>query len=243
VLLSLTAVAPVAAQTQKRAAQKPERGYVSVSGGAQVPAGTLRERFTYTLNAEEATTEATYPSKAGIQFDAGAGMHMTRRLGVAVHVSRSSSAGNARTSSQLPHPLLDNQDRQVEGDARDLSRDETAAHVQLYYFRKSGRWLIRLAGGPSYFRVAQQVVTGITVDEEYPFDTATFRSATTARARGSAPGFNAGVDLSRMLTRRLAANAMVRFSRGTLDVDAGNARRVATKAGGAQAGAGIRVSF
>jgi hypothetical protein len=91
--------------------------------------------------------------------------------------------------------------------------------------------------------VAQQVVTGITVDEEYPFDTATFRSATTARARGSAPGFNAGVDLSRMLTRRLAANAMVRFSRGTLDVDAGNARRVATKAGGAQAGAGIRVSF
>lgn len=241
VVLSLTAVGPVAAQ--KRAAQKPERGYVSVNGGAQVPGGTLRERFSYTLNAEEATTEAAYPSRAGIQFDAGAGMHMTRRLGVAVHVAKSSSSGNARTTSQLPHPLFDDRDRQVEGDARDLSRDETAAHVQLYYFRQSGRWLIRLSGGPSYFRVAQEVVTGVTVAEEYPFDSATFRSATTARAKGSAPGFNAAVDLSRMLTRRLAANAMLRFSHGEVDVDAGNARRVATKAGGAQAGAGIRVSF
>ena len=225
------------------AAQKAERGYISVSSGANVPTETLRERFTYPLNAEEATTEATYRRTTGRQFDAGAGLRLRRRLGAAIHVSRSSSAGSARTTSRLPHPLLDDRDRQVEGDAGDLSRIETATHAQLYYLRQSGRWRLRFSAGPSYVRIEQEVVTAITVDEAYPFDTASFRSATTARVRGSAAGFNAGVDLNWMLTRRLAAGSLVRFSRAEVDMDAGNGRRVETSGGGAQVTAGIQVSF
>jgi len=124
-----------------------------------------------------------------------------------------------------------------------ILRTETAAHLQLYYARDIGRWRLRLGGGPSYFTVSQEVVTGILLDEQFPYDTATFRSATTTRGTESAPGFNVGADVGRLLTRRFGASAMVRFARGSVDFNVDGTHRVSTDAGGAQAGAGIRIAF
>ena len=101
----------------------------------------------------------------------------------------------------------------------------------------------RLFGGPSYFTVEQEVVTGVEADEVYPFDTAEFRRATTARAKGSAVGFNAGLDFARMFGRRVGAGALVRYARASVDLDAPAARRVSTDGGGMQATIGMRVLF
>lgn len=234
--LLLLAPLPLSAQTR-------ERGYIALTGGAQVSTGTLTDRFVYTVNAEDATTEARYPSKAAVLFDGGAGLRFWRNIGAGVHVSRSSVAGTVRTESSIPHPFFDDRDRQVSGEAADISRTETAAHLQLYYVRDIGRWRLRLSGGPSYFTVSQEVVTGILLDEQFPYDTATFRSATTSRGKESAPGFNVGADVGRLFTRRLGASAMVRFARGSVDFNLDGIHRVSTDAGGAQAGAGIRVAF
>ena len=176
-------------------------------------------------------------------FDGGAGMRFWRNVGAAIHVSHSAGSGTSRTDSLIPHPFFDVRDRQVSGDAMDITRTETAAHVQLYYVRDFGRWRVRLGAGPSYFNVSQEVVTGVTVDEEFPYDIATFRNATTGRGKDSAPGLNAGADVGWMLTRRFGASALVRFARGKVDFNVDGTHRVSTDAGGAQAGAGIRVSF
>ena len=237
---------PVPKSTQKpvqKKAAKLDRGYVSVGGGAHAVSGTFTDRFTYTVNAENATAEARYPRKSGVLFDAGGGLRFWKTAGAAVHISRSSISGTAHTDSLIPHPFVDDRDRPVAGDAGDLTRTETAAHVQLYYERDFRRWRVRLAAGPSYFDVQQEVVTGVNVSEEYPYDIATFRSATTQRGNGSGAGFNAGADIAWMFSRRLGAGALVRFARASVDVNVNGTRRVSTDAGGAQAAAGVRVSF
>ena len=224
-------------------AQARERGYIAVNGGILSPSGTFTDRFTHTVNAEAATTESRYPSKSGVLFDGGAGFQLRKHLGVGLHVSHSSVSGGAQTDSQIPHPLFDDRDRQVAGDADDLSRTETAVHLLLYYSRASGPWRIRLGAGPSFFNAEQEVVTGVQLNEEYPYDTATFRGVDTARGKESAIGFNVGGDVSRMLTRRIAAGILVRFARANIDFNVDPSHRVSTNAGGLQAGAGLRFSF
>jgi hypothetical protein len=145
--------------------------------------------------------------------------------------------------SDVPHPFFDSRDRQVSGDASDLTRTETAVHGQLTYERTIGRWRIRAGGGPSYFRLEQEVVTGVAVNEEYPYDTATFQNATTARAHETAPGFNVGAEIGRLFNRRFGLSGLIRYSRGTIRFNLDGAHRVSTDAGGAQAGAGLYISF
>ena len=235
-LLATVFASPIAAQTR-------ERGYVAVNAGVQGSAGGFSDRFNYVVNAEDAVTDARYSSASGLLFDGGAGVQVWKTVGVGVHVSRSSISGVAQTDSQIPHPLFDDRDRQVSGEAADLSRRETAVHMLLYYSRSSGPWRIRFAGGPSFFRLEQEVVTGIVLDETYPYDTATFRSAATARGKDSAVGFNVGADVSRMFTPRLGAGALVRYARGSIDFNVDAGHRVSTDAGGAQLGVGLRFSF
>ena len=245
IIFTLASILPASAQKRSvpTSAQRRERGYVSIGGGAQVATTTLTDRFVYTVNTEEATTEARYPSKADLLVDVGAGMRFWRNVGAAIYLSRSNGGGIAHTDSLIPHPFFDDQDRQVAGDAPDMSRTVTAAHAQLYYARARGRWRLRAGAGPSYFHLKREVVTGVTVSEEYPFDSATFSAATTRRASRSTPGFNVGADITRMFSRRYGATALVRFARGKIAFNVERGHRVSIDAGGAQAGAGIRIAF
>jgi hypothetical protein len=221
-----------------------DRGFVSLNGGIQTAAGTFSDTFTYQVNAEEATTGVRYGSTAAPLVDIAAGVHLWKKtVGLAVAVSRASVSAGADTDSQIPHPFFDNRDRQVSGPAGDLARTETAAHVQLYYLKRSGKWRTMLTAGPTYFNVEQDVVTSVAVVETFPFDTATFRSATTRRGKGSAAGFNVGADVGWMFSRSLGAGVLVRYSRGTVEFNVGDGHTVSTDAGGAQAGAGIRLKF
>lgn len=246
--LTLLVCAPAVAQ-QAPAVDAPsrpakDRGFVALNGGIQTAAGTFSDTFTYQVNAEEATTVARYNSKAAPLVDIGAGVHLWKRtVGLAVAVSRASVSAGADTDSQIPHPFFDNRDRQVSGPAGELTRTETAAHVQLYYLKRSGKWRTMLMAGPSYFNVEQDVVTSVSAVETFPFDTATFRSAATTRGKGSAAGFNVGADVGRMFSRALGAGVMVRYSSGRVEFTVADGHTVSTDAGGVQAGAGIRLKF
>lgn len=221
-----------------------ERGFVIVGGGVQATAADLSDRILFESNAETGSIEADYPGRTGVLVDVTAGMRVRRQVGIAVGVSRASRNGTAQVAAQIPHPFFDDQPRAVSGEAGAISRTETAVHGQLYYdMRPRGPWRVRLFGGPSYFDVEQEVVTGVEADEVYPFDTAVFRRATTARAKGSAVGFNAGLDFARMFNPRVGAGALVRYSRATVDLDAREGQRVATDGGGMQATIGLRLLF
>jgi hypothetical protein len=234
------------AQPRRQAPPRPfvERGFVIVGGGVQATAADLTDRILFETNAETGSIDADYPGRTGVLADVTVGMRVRRQVGIAVGVSRAARNGRVQVTAQIPHPFFDEQPRSVSGEAGTISRTETAVHGQLYYdMRPRGRWRVRLFGGPSYFAVEQEVVTGVEADEVYPFDTAEFRRATTARAKGSAVGFNAGLDFARMFNRRVGAGGLVRYSRASVDLDAPAARRVSTDGGGMQATIGLRFLF
>jgi hypothetical protein len=99
------------------------------------------------------------------------------------------------------------------------------------------------SGGPSYVNVEQQLVTEVEARESFPFDTAEFGRARTVRATGSGIGFNAGVDLSRMLSRRAGLGATIRYAAASIDLDASGAHSISIDGGGLQATAGLRFLF
>jgi hypothetical protein len=218
--------------------------FVAVNVTAQNAAGTLRDSFTYEAFAENGTIDAEYPGQTAATIDVTAGRRVWRRLGLAVGFNRATADGDAPLSARVPHPLYPNQHRDVSGEAGGISRTETAAHVQVFYdARPRGRWRLRVSGGPSFFNAEQQIVETIDTNEVYPFDSSEFRSATLGNASGSGVGFNAGVDLSWMLTPRFGVGALARFTRASLDLTADGSRDVPSDVGGLQAGGGIRIAF
>ena len=80
-------------------------------------------------------------------------------------------------------------------------------------------------------------------DEEYPFDVATFRSATTRRSKATVTGFNAGADLRWMLSRNIGVGGMLRYIRGSVDLETEDDRQISVRAGGLQVGGGLRIGF
>src|SRR5205085_12559376 len=156
------------------------------------------------VSVEPAVVNTTYDAGTGGGFDAGAGVRVMRHLAVGVDVSRFSKSGRASVSAQVPHPFYFNRARTVAGEAADLSRAETGVHVQVTWgIPLAARWGLAVFGGPSWFSVAQDVVSGVAVTESYPFDTADFVSAIASRRSASKIGFHAGADLAFMLRPRV----------------------------------------
>jgi hypothetical protein len=228
----------------RRAKPPKDRGFLSLNIGAQLVSDSLVDRFSYPVNVETATTDARYKAPASLLFDAGVGMHVwKKKVGVSVAASHSTRASTADTDSAIPHPFFDGQDREVAGEAQDLTRAETAVHVDLYFVKTSGKWRLLFSAGPTYFNVEQEVITAVTVTESYPYDTAEFRGATSSRARDSAVGFNLGADVGWRLRRSMDAGMLVRYARGTMSFNVADTHDVSSNAGGLQVAAGIRIRF
>ena len=251
-LLITVFVAPVAAQAPPSTPQKkpaavkrsPGRGFIAINAGIQPAPSDFTDDFTFIANAEAGTIQATYPSNAPLLFDGSVGYRFWGRVGVAVGGSYTPSSGAVAVRASVPHPVLLDHDRLVEGEAADVSRTESAAHLQLFYeMMPRGKWRARFFGGPSYFAVSQDLVATVSVNETYPFDTATFGTAPTESADGAAIGFNVGADIAWMFSRRTGAGLLVRYAGASVDLNAPGSRNVSTDAGGFQVGAGLRFLF
>lgn len=230
--------APADAQTRAR------RGFVTLNAAAQAAAAEMTDRHVFQANAEAGSVETRYPARTAVLLDGGIGFRFSRRVGAAIALSRATTSGRAAVSARVPHPLHDDQDRLVDGEANDLTWTETAAHLQLFYELPSAtRWRVHLFAGPSYVNREQALVREVLVNETYPFDTATFQSALTGPAKGSGIGINLGADISWMFGRRTGAGLLLRYTRASLDLNAPDSRIVSSDGSGLQAGAGLRFTF
>ena len=97
-------------------------------------------------------------------------------------------------------------------------------------------------GGPSWFRVTQDVVTAFSFNQTYPFDQATLQAATTSSATKSRLGFNAGGDATFFISRQIGVGFTVMYSRADLTFPAGDTT-ASIIAGGLQTGGGLRFRF
>ena len=221
----------------------PERVWAGVDGGVQTSSPALSDSFEIHEFVETGTVHVDYPKESSSLFGGSIGVRVWRRLGVGVAVTEATSRSSASVSAQIPHPFFFNQLRSIDG-TTDTDRDELATHIQIAYLANVGRRIrLILSAGPSVIRVQQTFVTDVKFSQEYPYETATFTGATTRRSSASKTGFNAGADVSWMFSRQIGAGGLVRFTRATVDEDAGNGRTVSVDAGGLQVGAGVRFLF
>ena len=221
-----------------------DRIWVSVNAGMQVPGGDISDRFEFERFVETATAEVDYDSEPGVFFDGGVGFLLWKRLGAAVSFSRFTRDGSAQVDARIPHPFFDNRHREISGTADGVTRTETGIHMQATITAAAGdSFIVILSGGPSYLNVEQDLVSGVRYTESFPFDEATFTTADLARESGSALGFNAGADVIWMVGRQWGIGGLVRYTRTTVDLETNDGRTIGVKAGGLQAGAGIRLRF
>jgi opacity protein-like surface antigen len=237
-MMILAWAAPAAAQSWS------ERVVISVNGTYQPATHDFSDRFEFERDFETGSTQTDYPIKGGFTFDGGVGYRLWKNLGAGVAFSYFTLDDVGHTTSSVPHPLFFNQPRTVTGDAPNLTRTERVVHVQaMYLWKSSGALRLAISGGPSFFTVEQDLVTDIAVSQSYPFDTATFASATTTRAKASKPAFNVGADVMWMFAPNVGVGGIFRFSKASVDLDAPGGRTASVDAGGGYAGGGVRLIF
>ena len=172
-------------------------------------------------------------------------MAIWRNVGVGVGVTRFSHSTPISLTASVPHPFFFNRARSVTGDVGGLKREELAVHIQARaMFTASPKIPVVIFGGPSFFSVKQDIVNDFEITETYPYDSATFNRGVSTTADESKVGFNVGADVGYFFTRQVGVGGSVQWSATTIDVAAsGGTGTLEIKAGGLQAGGGLRLRF
>jgi hypothetical protein len=223
---------------------KGRRFEVSANGGAQIGGSRFTSSHTLASNGGETETiTVDHDVKTAPGFSVGAAVRLVPQFWVGVQYAMAEMKPSASITAVIPHPLLFNASRTVEGSIGDVAHNEKNVHVDLMYALPVGALDVKVMGGPTFFTLEQDFVSEVAVNETYPFDTATFASATKKQSSKSAVGFNAGVDVAYPRMSQVGVGALVRYSRGDVKFDDPAIGQQTIKAGGVEVAAGVRVRF
>jgi hypothetical protein len=238
---TLLLTSPITAWAQTVAG---ERWFLSANGAYKVDTRDFRDSATFLASAEEGRFDSDYTVKSGPMIDVSGGILVRPQVGLGVGVSRYSHSTPVALVAAVPHPFYFDRPRAVSGEVSGLTRDEVGVHLHVRgVFPVSRRLTVTLFGGPSYFRVSQDLVTDFVYADAYPFDEASFRSAGTASGSQSAPGINAGGDVAVFVTPRAGIGFSVQFAGASVDLPSANGGATRVRAGGVSTGAGLRLRF
>ena len=220
------------------------RVFFNVNAGSQVTSTTFVDNVAFTEFLEEADFDATYGIASNMSFDIGGGIRTTSNLGVGISVSRFKILEAATIDGRIPHPFYFARKRTIEGRSENLFRDEISTHLDVQWFRPVSDSLeFSVFGGPTFFSVTQGLVTAISFDHAYPFDTATFSSASTGEQAKSTIGVNLGADMGYFFSDAIGIGALVRFSRGSVNLSSADGGEILISLGGLHVGGGLRIRF
>ena len=129
-------------------------------------------------------------------------------------------------------------------------RVEGGSNIQLMFVAYDRRGVrVRVFGGPSFFRVQQDAVDEVDYNQDYlvfsPVNSVSITTFTQRQVEGTGWGGHVGADVSYFFTHVVGVGGFARFTRGSVDIEntlAGGGT-VTVKAGGVQAGGGLRLRF
>lgn len=237
-LLALGLVAApriVSAQTM----QWTDKGYVSVSGGAQGGSHDLGGSSSFPQYDETATVTTTQKIKGGGLFDIGGAYRVWgKNLLAGVSFTHTASKSDVSLTAQIPDPIVFDKLRTVTSSQTGAEHSENAVHL-------SAIWMIPVANkidvgifaGPSIFSVKQDLISGGTLTVGEPGPTVT---APLGRASKTSVGGHIGVDVQYMIAKRYGVGAVLRYAGGSASL-AGASKKLTV--GGFQIGVGGRVRF
>lgn len=230
---------------QRSLARRPvERTLISVNGGVQTTSRTFASASTITRFAEDGTVSSTYSSGRPIVFDVAVQGGVWRTISVGLAATQSSKPLEGSITTKIPHPFFFDRPRTATGQSAALTRKEVALHLNgVWTIPATRSTRIALFAGPSYFKVTQALVTEVTVDEAYPYDEATFTSATSTEGTQSRWGYNAGFDITQLFSTHVGIGVIGRYSRASFIFPIVATEEVEIRAGGFQLGGGVRLRF
>jgi opacity protein-like surface antigen len=239
VMMAAACATPAVAQSHSQ-----PRLEISANVGAQTAASKFTESDAHPSNGGETETiTVAHGAKTALAFDVGAAVRIVPRLFVGAYYAAAEMKTSAAITAAIPHPILFNAPRTVEGSVDGVVHKEQNVHVDVMYALPIQAVDVKVMAGPTFFGVKQDFVSAVSINETYPFDTATFAGATTKRLSKSAVGFNAGVDISHVLSSNIGIGGLIRYSRGDVKFDDPAIGQLTVKAGGLEAVAGIRLNF
>jgi hypothetical protein len=233
--------------TPQTAAKKPtpsknrwtDVAYLALGGTYQSGVPAFSEAYSFPEYLEQATMTTDYPAQKGPAVDVGGAVRLWRNLALGVSVSLATRSTDGTVNGAIPHPFYFNAGRAISGSAA-LKRTESALHLHALWVIPAGRRiLIAAGGGPSFISVKQSLVQSVSYSESYPYDTATFTSASVSQPSASAVGFGGSVEFGYYFTRTIGLGAVVRYSRATVSFQSHDAT-LSVDAGGFEGGLGFR---
>jgi Outer membrane protein beta-barrel domain len=238
-VMATVGATPAAAQSSAQ-----PRVEISANVGALTGASKFTESDTIPSNGREnETITVDHGVKTALAFNVGAAVRIAPQFWVGVQYAMAEMKPSASITAAVPHPILFNAPRTVDGSIDNVTHSEQNVHVDLMYALPIHAVDVKVMGGPTFFNLKQDFVSGVTVNETYPFDTATFASATTKRLSKGAVGFNAGVDISHPLSSQVGIGGLIRYSRADVKLNDTDTGEHTVKAGGFEATAGVRIRF
>jgi hypothetical protein len=238
---------PSAAQTRqgprRQSTNAPDRVFVSINAAYQATSNDFDETVVFHQNAEDSRVKSGYRVESGPAIDLAGRLKIWRDLGVAVGLTRYVRSTPTAIDASLPHPFFFGRPRTIDAAVGGLDRRELAVHLQVRgVVAVTPRVQISVFSGPSLFRVDQDIVNDVEIVETYPYDEATFGRAITARSKASKAGVNIGADLAYFFTRHVGVGFGAQYAGTTIELTSARGR-FDVKAGGLQAGGGLRLRF
>jgi len=234
--------------THSVSAQEALRGRLAfyVNLGYQLGSEELQQRLKIGAYGEDARFLTTHDTVGGPGIDLGGSLNVWQRLSVGASYTQTMGSDTAAITGTVPHPILMKSDRTIATRALDLTREERSVHMYV-------AWLIdlpiekvdvRVMGGPSYFNLTQDVVTGVVVSEVGGplFESVSVDRIVTGGLIRNGWGGHVGADVSYMFTDAVGIGGVVRFTRGAVKLPVGDSNVLVT-VGGLQMGGGARFRF
>ena len=117
-------------------------------------------------------------------------------------------------------------------------------HLQALWVIPASRSIhITLSGGPTFFAVTQELVTGVNYDHAYPYDVATLSGTDKQGHSLSTTGFNVGGDVAFYFSEWIGVGGTVRLSRGSAVLTSPDGGTVTIDTGALQTSGGLRIRF
>lgn len=223
----------VSAQTM----QWTDKGYVAVSGGAQVCSDDLNTSSTFTIYDESASVSSAQKVKGGGFFDIGGAYRVWgRNLLAGINYSHTASDTDVSVNASIPDPRVFDRPRTVSASQSGAKHKENAVHLSAIWMMPVANKLdVGIFAGPSIFAIKQQTISDLTVTEPGPNVSAPLRDV-----KKTTVGVNLGVDLQYLVWKKWAVGGLARYSWGSASIS-GASKKLTV--GGFQIGAGARYRF
>jgi len=238
-VLALLAGGLLVAGSTVDAQSLPADYFVNVNVGLQVHSHEFSSRDEFPIYDETGTVISSQSVGNGFLFDVSGAYRVWNSVAFGVGLSTFGDSGDASMTATIPHPLFFSAPRTVTAVAENLSRRETAIHLQAIFFLLTPDFMpddarIALVIGPSIFHLRQELIASVSV----PTGTQNALPVVENQSK-TGVGFNGGFDLTYPIDQRYGIGGFVRYAGGQVDLDSA----ADVKVGGFQAGVGLRIGF